>query len=95
MILIGMQNAKDKLYQIDRHYFDRCNAFIEFKNPTKQDIALFLATVMEVEITKEVVDYVFRQNNGTLRDTVKLVNTMESLAKAKGLKKLGLKDLGL
>jgi hypothetical protein len=50
---------------------------------------------MEVEITKEVVDYVFRQNNGTLRDTVKLVNTMESLAKAKGLKKLGLKDLGL
>lgn len=95
VILIGMQDAKDKLYRIDRHYFDRCNVFVEFKNPTKQDIALFLATVMEVEITKEVVDYVYRQNNGTLRDTVKLVSMMETVARAKGLKKVGLKDLGL
>lgn len=95
VVLIGMQDAKDKLYRIDRHYFDRCNVFVEFKNPTKQDIALFLATVMEVEITKEVVDYVYRQNNGTLRDTVKLVSMMETVARAKGLKKVGLKDLGL
>jgi hypothetical protein len=42
-----------------------------------------------------VVDYVYRQNNGTLRDTVKLVSMMETVARAKGLKKVGLKDLGL
>lgn len=95
VILIGMQNAKDKLYQIDRHYFDRCNVFVEFKNPTKQDIALFLATVMEVEFSEGVADYVYKQNNGTLRDTVKLVSMMETVAKSKGLKKIELKDLGL
>lgn len=95
VILIGMQNAKVKLYQIDRHYFDRCNVFIEFKKPTKQDIALLLATVMDVEISKGVADYVYRQNNGTLRDTIKLVASMESLAREKGLSKVGLKDLGL
>ena len=78
------------------NYFDFLVYCIENKLVTSVMIDASHEDLPEnIRITKEVVDYVFRQNNGTLRDTVKLVNTMESLAKAKGLKKLGLKDLGL
>lgn len=93
VILVGMQNAKDRLYQINRYYFDRCGVFCEFQSPTKKDIAILTATVMEVKFGEDIVDYIFKRNQGTLRDTVKLIHSLESVAKAKGLSVITVRDL--
>lgn len=93
VILIGMQNAKDRLYQINRYYFDRCGVFCEFQSPTKKDIAILMATVMEVGFGEDLVDYIAKRNQGTLRDTIKLMHSVESVARVKKLERITVKDL--
>jgi len=93
VILVGMQNAKDRLYQINRYYFDRCGVFCEFQSPTKKDIAFIMATVMDVQFAEDIVDYVHRRNQGTLRDTIKLIHSLESVAHAKKLSVISVHDL--
>lgn len=93
VILVGMQNAKERLYQINRYYFDRCGVFCEFQSPTKKDIAILAATVMEVQFGEDIVDYIHGRNQGTLRDTVKLIHSLESVARAKKLERISVRDL--
>ncbi len=93
VILVGMQNAKDRLYQINRYYFDRCGVFCEFQSPSKKDLAFLLATVMEVQFGEDIVDYVHKRNKGTLRDTIKLIHSLEAVAKVKSLSKISVHDL--
>ena len=93
VILIGMQNAKDRLYQINRYYFDRCGVFCEFQAPTKKDIAIMMATVMEVGFGDDMVDYIAKRNQGTLRDTIKLMHSVESVARVKKLERVTVQDL--
>lgn len=93
VILVGMQNAKERLYQINRYYFDRCGVFCEFVSPSKKDIALLAATVMEVQFGEDIVEYIYKRNQGTLRDTIKLIHSLESVAKVKGLRKISVHDL--
>lgn len=93
VILVGMQNAKERLYQINRHYFDRCGVFYEFQSPTKKDIAILAATVMDVQVGEDIVNYMHTRNKGTLRDTVKLIHSIESVARAKKLSQITVRDL--
>lgn len=93
VILVGMQNAKERLYQINRYYFDRCGVFCEFQSPTKKDLAVLAATVMDVKFGEDIVDYIHRRNQGTLRDTVKLIHSIESVARAKKLELITVHDL--
>lgn len=93
VILVGMQNAKERLYQINRYYFDRCGVFCEFQAPTKKDIAVLAATVMEVKFGEDIVDYIASRNQGTLRDTIKLIHSLESVARAKKLDRISVRDL--
>jgi replication-associated recombination protein RarA len=93
VILVGMQNAKDRLYQINRYYFDRCGVFCEFQSPTKKDIAILMATVMDVGFGEDLVDYIAKRNQGTLRDTIKLIHSVESVAKVKKIDKISVRDL--
>lgn len=93
VILVGMQNAKERLHQINRYYFDRCGVFCEFQTPSKKDIAILAATIMDVKFGEDIVDYIHKGNSGTLRDTIKLIHSLESVAKAKGLIQISVHDL--
>lgn len=93
VILIGMQNAKERLYQINRYYFDRCGVFCEFASPSKKDLAILSATIMEVKFGEDIVDYLHAKNQGTLRDTIKLIHSLESVARAKKLDRISVHDL--
>lgn len=93
VVLVGMQNAKDRLYQINRYYFDRCGVFCEFQAPTKKDIAILAATVMEVQFGEDIVEYMHKRNQGTLRDTIKLIHSIESVARAKKIDKISVHEL--
>ncbi len=40
-------DAKDRLAQINPHYFDRCNYFCEFKSASRKDIELLAKEIMD------------------------------------------------
>ena len=56
VILVGMQTAKDRLAQINPHYFDRCNYFYEFQLASRKDIELIAKEAMEVEVSDRFID---------------------------------------
>lgn len=95
IILVGMQNAKERLFQISRYYYDRCGVFCEFKSPTKKDLAILAATIMDVQFGEDIVDYIHGNNQGTMRDTIKLIHSLETVAKAKKLSVITVHDLEL
>jgi Cdc6-like AAA superfamily ATPase len=78
VILVGMQNAKDRLAQINPHYFDRCNYFYEFQPASRKDIELLAKEIMEVEVTDNLIDTIHFNCNGNLRKAIKLMYILES-----------------
>ncbi|MCB5285931.1 MAG: ATP-binding protein [Candidatus Cloacimonetes bacterium] len=78
VVLVGMQTAKDRLAQINPHYFDRCNYFCEFKPASRKDIELLAKEMMEVEVTAQIIESIHFNCNGNLRKAMKLMYIMES-----------------
>jgi len=93
VILIGMQNAKDRLAQINEYYFDRCNAFYEFKPVTKQDISLILNSMLDVQIDNDLAEYVHFNSTGNLRLAMKLMHMIEDRARKQSLSKVSRQDI--
>jgi replication-associated recombination protein RarA len=93
VVLVGMQNAKEKLLQVNEYYFDRCNIFYEFAPVTKPDIAQLCKEVLEVKTQPDIVDYVHFHACGSMRKAMKLLHTIEQTAKAKKLLKISATDL--
>lgn len=77
VILIGMQNAKDRLNMINEYYFDRCNVFCEFVSLSKADIKAIASEVMEVKVSPGMIDTIFHQCAGNLRKAIKIMHMME------------------
>ena len=77
VILVGMQNAKDLLAQINPHYFDRCNYFCEFQPSSRKDIELLAKEIKDVEVTAQIIESIHFNCNGNLRKAMKLIYIME------------------
>jgi len=93
VILIGMQNSKDRLAQINEYYFDRCNAFYEFKPVTKQDVSLLLNSMLDVKIDNDLAEYVHFNSAGNLRLAMKLMHMIEDRARKQSLSKISRQDI--
>jgi replication-associated recombination protein RarA len=93
VILVGMQNAREKLLHVNEYYFDRCNIFYEFVPVTKPDITLLCKEVLEVKTQPDIADYVHFHACGSMRKAMKLLHTIEQTAKAKNLQKISANDL--
>ncbi|MDD2229308.1 MAG: ATP-binding protein [Candidatus Cloacimonetes bacterium] len=78
VILVGMQNAKDRLSQISEYYFDRCNAFYEFKAVTRADIHLIAKEIMDVEINSDSIERIHSYAKGSLRRAIKMMHNLEN-----------------
>ena len=78
VILVGMQGARDRLSQINAHYFDRCNAFVEFKPATKKDIRLIAHEIMEIPVTDLMVTQIYENCRGNLRKAIKMMYSQET-----------------
>ncbi len=77
VVLVGMQNAKDRLNQINEYYFDRCNYFYEFQPVSLKDISLIAREVMNVDSTDAMVNYIHHNSAGNLRKAVKIMHMLE------------------
>ena len=78
VILVGMQNAKDRLSQINEYYFDRCNSFYEFKPVNRKDIKILAKEVLDVEVTEKIVDLIHESAKGNLRKAMKMMHSIET-----------------
>ena len=78
IILVGMQNAKDRLSQISEYYFDRCNAFHEFKPPTKLDLRLLADEIMDIPVETSLIDRIYEHAKGSLRRAIKIMHGIET-----------------
>ena len=78
VILVGMQNAKDKLLQVNEYYFDRCNVFCEFGSSDKKDISELCRQVMDKTPNEAMKEMIYRESTGNLRRAVKLIYGVEN-----------------
>lgn len=93
IILIGMENAMERLLQINRYYFDRCSQFYQFTPASLKDITQICATVMDVTPSPEVVHYIHDLSGGNLRQAIKIIDSIETIAATKGLTAITAADL--
>jgi Holliday junction resolvasome RuvABC ATP-dependent DNA helicase subunit len=81
VILVGMQNAKDRLNQINAYYFDRCNYFYEFETISKNDIQLLTQEMMNCPCPESLVNYIHFNAAGNLRKAIKIMHMIELRSK--------------
>ena len=78
ILLVGMQTARDRLSRLNEHYFDRCNAFVEFQPVNKKDIRSIAQEVMEIPVTENIVEDLYQTSKGNLRKAVKMMYSLET-----------------
>lgn len=93
VILVGMQNAKDKLNQINEYYFDRCNFFYELQDLPKKDIAQLCSEILEIKFHPNIVEYVRFHSCGNVRKAMKLIRSVEGIGIYKNLEMITQADL--
>jgi hypothetical protein len=93
IVLIGMHTAKQSLLKLNAHYFDRCNAFCEFKNISQVDVGKLLSGISEVSCDDELVEYLHRASNGTLRLLIKHISNLEKIGKRLKKSELRYRDI--
>ncbi len=71
VILIGMGDAKERLGKQNAHYFDRCNAFVEFKPFSKAEAAKYLSNVSDIHLTGTQKENIFVASGGKKRNNVR------------------------
>jgi replication-associated recombination protein RarA len=82
VILVGMQNARDRLAQINEYYFDRCNSFYEFEAASLKDISMIAKEIMEVSVSQEQINTIYFNSGGNLRKAMKMLHLLEANLKA-------------
>jgi len=78
VILVGMQNVKEKLLQVNEYYFDRCNVFCEFGSSDKKDISELCRQVMDKTPNEAMKEMIYRESTGNMRRAVKLIYGVEN-----------------
>jgi len=93
IIMVGEETTRKHLEGYNRHFFDRCGFFCEFKPNTASDYERFLADVSDVRMDGDIAKWLHQKTGGNLRQAGKAVPQLESLARQKGQKALTLKDI--
>jgi len=93
VILVGMADAREKLLKADVYYFDRCNFFCEFKPLDNEDIHLICQEVCDVRIASPLVKFFADKTKGNIRKLIKILYSIETIAKQENLKEIGVEHL--
>jgi len=80
-IMIGMEDAKEKMIQMSSHFFDRCNSFYLFQSLNLSDTELILNEICDVKIDEQLVKYIHKQSNGKMRIINKYIDALERIGK--------------
>ena len=91
VVLIGMQNSKNKLGKY-QHLYDRLSEITEFKPFSKEDVEIIVDELSEIKITDEAKQIIF-ENTNRFRQLIKIISSLENLAKTNGLNKIDVKQV--
>ena len=83
IILVGMQDAKEKLMLANAHYFDRCNFFYNFKPLNLEDTTLVCNELCDFAVPETLCKRIHKLTNGNPRKIVKEVQALEQIEAAK------------
>ena len=92
-VLVGMERSKEKLARMNAHYFDRCNAFYEFKSLSYEDTNKILKELCEVKLDAEIIKYIHQRCNGTMRILNKYIDALERISKKLKKDELGFAEI--
>ena len=92
-VLIGMQESKLMLKKLNSHYFDRCNGFCEFRALSIEDTTLFLNSICEITLDKDIIDFIHTKANGTMRLITKYIDVIEKIARKLKKDELAFKEI--
>ena len=80
-LLVGMEKAKEKLMQMNAHYFDRTSAFFEFKSLSFNDTEMIIKELCEVKVDEPLINYIHNKSCGTMRRVNKFIDAIERIGK--------------
>lgn len=93
VVLVGMQNARVRLLQINEYYFDRCNYFYEFTPVTQRDVRNLCRELIEIPFEPGVADFIHFHSAGNLRKAMKIMYEIDNTIKRNNLEQVTLKDV--
>lgn len=91
VVLIGMQNSKNKLGKY-QHLYDRLSEILEFQSFSKEDVDIIVDELSEIKITDDAKQIIF-ENTNRFRQLIKTISGLENLAKTNGLNKIDVKQV--
>ena len=91
VVLIGMQNSKNKLGKY-QHLYDRLSEILEFQSFSKEDVDIIVDELSEIKITDDAKQIIF-ENTNRFRQLIKTISGLENLAKTTGLTKIDVKQV--
>jgi len=80
-VLVGMERSKEKLMKLNSHYFDRCNAFFEFKPLSLSDAEKIIRELCDVFVDTQIIKFIHSKCNGTMRIINKYIDAIERIGK--------------
>ena len=92
VVLVGMQNLRDKIAKLNTHYYNRFIYFAEFRPIDAEDCILLCRELSDIEITEDLARFTNErgQANGDARKIVKAIRLYEEIAAKLGVKTLDL-----
>jgi len=94
VVLVGMQDLRDKVAKLNTHYYNRFIYFAEFKALDNSDAILMCKELSDIEIAEDLARYSNEksQAGGDARKLIKAIRLYEEIAAKLGLKSLNLND---
>jgi len=85
IVLIGMHELREKLQALNEHYYRRICYFCEFTKLTEKDVELMVSGISSVGVDAGVMGIVKQASRGDARNVIKLIRSIEDIAKANSL----------
>lgn len=92
VVLIGMQDLREKVMKLNTHYYNRFIYFAEFKTLDDHDAVLLCQSLAEIEIAEDLARFANgkKQARGDARKLVKAIRLYEEIAAKLKLSRLDL-----
>jgi len=92
VVLIGMQDLREKVMKLNSHYYNRFIYFAEFKSLTDADVALMCSDLADIVIAPDLAKFTNdkSQANGDARKVIKSIRLYEEIAAKLSLSSLDL-----
>lgn len=92
VVLIGMQDLREKVMKLNSHYYNRFIYFAEFKPLSDSDVVMMCKSLAEIDIAEDLARFTNEkaQAGGDARKVIKAIRLYEDIAAKVNLKALDL-----